>query len=386
MMSRSPSLVPRTVVALTAALAVVAIAAGCDRSETAEAKAPNEPEATEVAATEARVGDVSQTLAISGSLVPQTRVDVRSKVPGRLERVLVTIGDHVSAGQLVATLDAREIDTQVDAADAAVNVAKAALASAEAALANAVLELERAHNLFERGALPRQRLDAAETAQRSAEAQRDLAQANLSQAAAAARRAREVRRDASLTSPITGVVVERNFDPGNLVAPGDRPVVAVADTRILKLEAGVAELEAGRLRAGMPARVSVQARPGEVYDGRLAALAPEIDAKNRHFRVEVRVPNADAQLLSGMYATALIETARAQQVVTVPRDAVGLREGKRVVLRIADGQVQAVPVTEGIADATRVQVVSGLNGGDLIVADARRALAPGTRVRPVRHD
>ena len=56
------------------------------------------------------------------------------------------------------------------------------------------------------------------------------------------------------------------------------------------------------------------------------------------------------------------------------------------MLRIADGQVQAVPVTEGIADATRVQIVSGLNGGDLIVADARRALAPGTRVRPVRHD
>ena len=103
------------------------------------------------------------------------------------------------------------------------NVAKAALASADAALANAVLELERAHNLFERGALPRQRLDAAETAQRSAEAQRDLAQANLAQAAAAARRAREVRRDASLTSPIAGVIVERNFDPGNLVAPGDSP-------------------------------------------------------------------------------------------------------------------------------------------------------------------
>ena len=100
MMSRSPSLVSRTVVALTAALAVVAIAAGCGRSETAEAKAPNEPEATEVAATDARVGDVSQTLAISGSLVPQTRVDVRSKLPGRLERVLVDIGDASQPARL----------------------------------------------------------------------------------------------------------------------------------------------------------------------------------------------------------------------------------------------------------------------------------------------
>jgi HlyD family secretion protein len=375
----------RAALGCTLVLGFALAVAGCgSRSESVEAKAPNEPEAIEVAAVEARVADVAQTLAISGSLVPQTRVDVRSKMPGRLERVLVTIGDRVAAGQLVATFDAREIDTQVEAADAAVNVAKAALAAADAALANATLELDRARNLFERGALPRQRLDAAETAHRSAEAQRDLAQANLAQAGAAARRAREVRRDASLTSPITGVIVERNFDPGNLVAPGDSAVVAVADTRVLKLEAGVAELEAGRLKAGMPARVSVQARPGDVYEGRLAALAPEIDAKNRHFRVEVRVPNPDGQLLSGMYATAAIETARAQQVVTVPREAVGLRDGKRVVLRIAGERIEAVPVREGITDEGRVQVVSGLAPGDLLVADARRPLAPGTRVRPIQ--
>jgi HlyD family secretion protein len=382
----SPNVSPRrAALGSTLVLGFALAVAGCgSRSESVEAKAPNEPEAIEVAAVEARVADVAQTLAISGSLVPQTRVDVRSKMPGRLERVLVNIGDRVAAGQLIATLDAREIDTQVESADAAVNVARAALASADAALANATLELDRARNLFERGALPRQRLDSAETAHRSAEAQRDLAQANLAQAGAASRRAREVRRDASLTSPITGVIVERNFDPGNLVAPGDSPVVAVADTRVLKLEAGVAELEAGRLRAGMPARVSVQARPGDVYEGRLAALAPEIDAKNRHFRVEVRVPNPGGQLLSGMYATAAIETARAQQVVTVPREAVGLRDGKRVVLRIAGERIETVPVSEGIADAGRVQVVSGLAPGDLLVADARRALAPGTRVKPIQ--
>jgi HlyD family secretion protein len=374
------------VLAYFGALSLLVAATGCSRSESVEAKAPSEPEAVEVPAVEARLGDLAQSLAISGSLVPQTRVDVRSRVPGRLERVLVNFGDRVTAGQLVATLDAREIDTQVDAADAAINVAKAALASAEAALSNAALERDRAQKLFERGAVPRQRLDSAETAYRSAEAQRDLAQANLAQAGAAARRAREVRRDASLTSPITGVVVERNFDPGNLVAPGDKAVVAVADTRVLKLEAGVAELEAGRLKAGMPARVAVQAKPGETYEGRLAALAPEIDARNRHFRVEVRVPNPDAQLLSGMYATATIETARAQQVVTVPREALGLRDGKRVVLRIAGERVEAVAVTEGMTDAGRVQIVSGLKGGDLLVADARRALAPGTRVKPVRRE
>ena len=97
---------------------------------------------------------------------------------------------------------------------AAVAVAKAGLESAEAGLANAVLEHDRAQNLFDKGALPRQRLDAAETAHRGSIAQRDLATANLAQAEAALRRAREVQRDTTITSPVTGFIVERNYDAG----------------------------------------------------------------------------------------------------------------------------------------------------------------------------
>jgi len=297
--------------------------------------------------------------------------------------VLVDIGGRVRAGQTVATLDAREIEAQVDAARAAVNVAKASVEAAEAALANAVLEHDRATNLFDKGALPRQRLDAADTAHRSAVAQRDLARANLAQSEAALRRAVEVRRDAVLVSPIAGVVVERNFDAGSLVGPGDKAVVVIADTRYLKLEAGVAELEAGRLRVGMPARIEVQARPGQHVQGQLAAIAPEIDARNRHFKVEVRVPNDAGDLLSGMYATARIETSRAAATATLPRDAITTREGKRIVLKVSQGAVQPATVTEGISDDTRVQIVSGLAIGDVVVADARKALPPGTKVRPI---
>ncbi len=131
---------------------------------------------------------------------------------------------------------------------AAVAVATAALEAAEATLANAVLEHDRARNLFEKGALPRQRLDAAQTAHRATVAQRDLATANLAQANAALRRAREVQRDTTVTSPVTGFVVERNYDAGAI--PGDKPIVVVADLREMKLEAGVSEIEAGRLRTG----------------------------------------------------------------------------------------------------------------------------------------
>jgi RND family efflux transporter MFP subunit len=336
-----------------------------------------------VSAVTVAVTDLESTLQISGNLTPQMRVAILSKLPGTLSHVAVDIGDRVRVGQVVGELDTREIDAQVDAAAAAVNVAEASLEAAEAALANAELEHDRARNLFERGALPRQRLDTAETARRASAAQRDLANATLAQAQASLRRAREVRRDATLVSPIDGVIVERNYDPGSLVSPGDEPVVVVADLRVMTLEAGVSELEAGRLRAGMPARVTVQARGDDVFDGRIVAIAPEVDPRNRHFRIEVRTSNRGGGLLSGMYATASIPLASVPQAVAVPREAVATRDGKRVALRIDGNTVTEVPVTEGLSDGRLVQIAAGLRAGDVVVSDARQDVAPGARVNPI---
>ena len=359
--------------------------AACGSSSTTAEAAPETtaPEATivDVPVVKATVGTVESTLEISGTLAPRSRVAVKPKLPGTIERMLVDIGDAVTMGQTIATIDRREIDAQEDAAVAAVAVAKAALETAEAALASAVLEHDRAKNLFDKGALPRQRLDGAETAHRAAVAQRDLATANLAQANAALRRAREVQSNATITSPVTGFVVERNYDAGSI--PGDKPIVVVADLREMKLEAGVSELEAGRLRVGMKAVVAVQAKPGQTFAGQLAAIAPEVDERNRHFKIDVRVPNDGRALLSGMYATARIVEAAATNVVLVPKEAVATRDGKRIVQKVQGDAVSIVEVVEGLADGTRVQIVKGLAAGDTVLADARRQLAAGAKVRGI---
>ncbi|MGD9906243.1 MAG: efflux RND transporter periplasmic adaptor subunit [Vicinamibacterales bacterium] len=378
MKARSPYQLLSIAVLATAAFTNASCSGGASPEAAAQAAAPP-PAVVDVAAVKAVSGTLESSLELSGTLVPRARVGLKPRVPGALERILVDIGQTVREGQPVATIDRREIDAQADAMAASVAVAEAGLESVEATLANAVLELDRSRNLFEKGALPRQRLDAAETAHKAAVAQRELARASLAQAQAALRRAREVQRDATLVSPVAGHVVARNYDPGAI--PGDDPVVVVADLRVLKLEAGVSELEAGRVRVGLPAEVVVQARPGATYRGELAAIAPEVNERNRHFRVEIRVPNSEAGLLSGMYATARIVTASASDGVIVPRDAVTTRAGTRVVLKIEGDSVRAVPVTEGLTDGQRVQIVSGLAGGDTVVADARRQLADGARVR-----
>ena len=358
--------------------------AACGASTTTEAA----PETTalasavvDVTTVTATIGSVESALESSGTLTPLSRVAVKPKLPGTIERMLVDIGDAVRMGQTIATIDRREIDAQADAAVATVAVGKAALETAEAGLANALLEHDRAKNLFEKGALPRQRLDGAQTAHRSSVAQRDLAAANLAQAEAALRRAREVQRNATITSPVTGFVVERNYDAGAI--PGDLPVVVVADMRQMKLEAGVSELEAGRLRVGLKALVSVQAKPGQAFEGQLAAIAPEVDERNRHFMVDVRVPNSNRGLLSGMYATARITESTVANAVLVPKEAVMTRDGKRIVQKIQGDIVATVVVTEGLSDGTRVQIVSGLAAGDTVMADARRQIPAGSKVRGI---
>ena len=309
-----------SLLAVVAGAALLTAACGGDSASAAAdpAAAPVAAPAIDVPVVKATVSTIESALEISGTLAAKSRVGLKPKLPGRLERVLVDVGDRVSAGQVVATIDRGEVDAQVDATIAAVAVANAALESAEASLANAITEHDRAKNLFESGALPRQRLDSAETAHRAAVAQRDLAKANKAQAEATLRRTREVQRDTTLYAPVAGFVVERNYDPGAI--PGDLPVVVVADLRQLKLEAGVSELEAGRLKLGLPAVVAVQAKPGQTFTGQLAAIVPEVDERNRHFRIEVRVANADGALLSGMYASArLVIDARRSGAHTAAR-------------------------------------------------------------------
>jgi RND family efflux transporter MFP subunit len=369
--------------ALVALALVAAAACGGAAAQPEHAEVKTEASAPAVQVVKAQTATLESAIEISGNLAPQTRVGIMPKLGGTLDRVLVDLGDRVSEGTVVATLDRREIDAQVDAAAAAVAVAKAAQEAAEASQANAAKEIERARNLFEQGAIAKAQLDAAETAHRTTSAQRELSKANVAQAEASLRRAREVQRDATLRSPISGVVVERNFDAGSLVGPGDKPVVAVADNRVLKLEAGVSELEAGRLKAGTPATIKVTALPGRTFEGKIVALAPEIDLKNRHFRIDVRVMNTDGALLGGMYAVARVVTARAESAVVVPRDAIFQRGGQRMVYVVSGERATATPVKEGLTDGTRVQLVSGVAAGATIVADARRDIAEGVKIRPM---
>ena len=249
--------------------AAVAAACGGDGT-TAAAEAPAAPPpapVVDVAVVRATVGTIESALEISGTLAPRTRVGVKPKLPGRLERVLVDIGDRVTAGQVVATIDRARARRAGRRGDRAVGVAKAAIESAEAALANAMSEHDRAKTLFESGALPRQRLDAAETAHRSAIAQRESgARPTSRRPRRRVRRAREVQRDATLTR--AGRRLHRRAQLRRR-----RDSRRSSDRRRRRHPSAQARSRRVGARSGPAARpgcrrvVSVQAKPGEAVRG-----------------------------------------------------------------------------------------------------------------------
>ena len=131
------------------------------------------------------------------------------------------------------------------------------------------------------------------------------------------------------------------------------------------------------------ATVEVQAKPGQTFTGQLAAIAPEVDERNRHFKIDLRVPNDGRTLLSGMYATARIVEATVPNAILIPKEAVATRDGKRIVQKVQGDSVSIVEVVEGLSDGVRVQIVKGLAAGDTVLADARRQLATGSKVRGI---
>jgi hypothetical protein len=247
----------------------------------------------------------------------------------------------VREGQTLATIDRREIDAQADAATASVAVATAGVDAAEAGLSNATTELERARNLFEKGALPRQRLDAAETANKAALAQRELARASLAQAQAAQRRAREcsaTRRFHRRRSGRRGTQLRSGRRCPGICRWSSSPTSAC-----WKLEAGVSEL--GRAALRHAGRGRLQARRARSMWAKRRHRARGQRERNRHFRVRDPCPNRRRAAV-GDVCHAHRDRARHRRRHRAAR-AVTTRAGKRCALVVTGETVKAVDVTEG---------------------------------------
>ncbi|TSE31872.1 efflux RND transporter periplasmic adaptor subunit [Tepidimonas charontis] len=347
-----------------------------------------------------RRGDLTLTVTANGTLQPLRSVNVGSELSGTVREVRVDVNDRVRQGQVLVVLDTAKLQDQVDSARAAVAVAEAQVAQADAGAAEARAALARLEEVarLSGGQTPSAaELDSARAALARAEAAQRSARASVQQARANLSTAETNLSKASIRSPIDGVVLARNVDPGNAVAASLQAVTLLTiaqDLRRLKLDVAVDEADIGVVHEGLPATFTVSAYPRRRYPARVGRVAFGATKTDNvvTYTATLDVDNADGSLRPGMTATASIRAVERTGVLLVPNTALRFtpresnaasgsgslagmllpkapsvgrktarldnRGGPRQLWVLRDGQPVAIPVTVGISDG-RMSEVSG---------------------------
>ncbi len=338
---------------------------------------------------------------LPGTMQALTEAPLLARTDGYLKRRLVDIGDHVRAGQVVAEIDAPELDQQIHQAEAAIEQAQAAAEQAEASLeqgkANrelARLTAERSKKLVERGILSQQDGDqaqaqlAAQDANVQALQKAILAQrSNLAAAKANLARLRELEGYRTVKAPFDGVVTLRAVDVGALVSAGSTLLYRIAQIGTLRTYVNVPQASVNSVHVGQTATLTVSQLPGRTFHGTVARTASALDPASRTMLVEVDIPNEDGALFPGTFAEVGLSSARTNPPVVVPAAAIIFRtDGAQVAMVQPDNTLHLQKILVGRDYGDRVEILQGVAEGTTIVAVPGDTAREGATIVPVNHD
>ena len=389
------------------------------------------PQAVDVARlTTVETKEAATVLVAGGYVVAHHKIQLGSKVVGRVAWIGVEKGDRVKKDQVLVRLDDTEYRAQVEQARGALEAAAARLAQlqtgsrpeeiqqararddeTEANLRNAQSNYDRTRGLDRDGVVSKQEMDRARDQLDMARAQAEQARKNyelvrqgprreeidqgraLLEQARGALRYYETMLDATeIRSPIDGTVLERLVETGEMVTTmfvgetgAKSSVVSLADLNDLQVEVDISQTEFARVSLGQPCAVVPDAFPDRRYRAVVAEIAPQANRQKATVQVKVQVKNPDAYLRPEMNARVSFEDPRAGQAsvrqLMAPRSALFQAEGKSAVMAVENGRAVIKPVTAGEEMGGSVRITSGLNGDETVVVGNPAALKSGQRVR-----
>lgn len=321
----------------------------------------------------------------TGSLLPLSEFKVAPKIAGRLEKILVNIGDTVKGAQLVAVLDDEEYHHQVNQAIAELEVAQANFEERDNALQNANREYERTVALREKKIASESELDAAKSEFKGHQAKLKVAQAQVSQEKAALEMAKVRLSYTQIKVPASHaanqrVVGERYVDEGAMLAP-NTPIVSILDIGTLIAVINVIERDYPKIQPELEALISTDAFPGQTFSGKVVRIAPLLMEKSREARIEIEISNDQRLLKPGMFVRVQIEFKQHENVTVVPIAALVKRNGKQGVFEVDRSEKKAhfVPVELGIVNGTQAEILNPPLS-DAVVTLGQHLLEDGSKI------
>ncbi len=337
----------------------------------------------------AQRGDISHVLTLAGQFQPFQVVDVHPKVSGYMSRISVDIGDIVHQGQTLAVLEVPELKAELQQTVFQLQQTKEEIARAQHEINRAEAEHAALHAASERlkqaaagrpGLIAQQELDDAEAKDLSSEAQVDAAKSAMAGAqehAGAAQsdnlRVQALHNYTNVTAPLDGVVIWRYADTGALIQGGTNsndqalPIVRISQSNLLRLRIPVPEDDVRYVHIGDQLQVRVDAI-GRSFSGKIVRFTREVNFETRTMETEVDVENKDLSISPGMYANTLLQLGHANNVVTIPVEALVLN-GQQETVYVLDGSnhVHIRNVTVGLQGSRLAEITNGLSPGDRVV-------------------
>ena len=323
--------------------------------------------------------EVSDYYEVSGTAVSRNPITIAAKVMGTVTKVTFTQGQRVARGEVLAFIDAPDIKASSERAASAATEAENTLAMAKADAEFAENSFKRYEALYQEKALSQQEFESFETRKRVAQDQVKRMQSLLSQAKAEKTRAEAQLAFTSIVAPVSGIITAKHIYEGSTVLPGTA-LLTLETEDLLRLEINADERILPRVKRGMQVPVQVHALQKE-YTGTVGEIVSAVDPQSRTFTLKIDVPQ-DGSLKLGMYAVIRIPLGTAQKIM-IPKEAVFTRGQLSYVYVLDSGDIAAMRLVRiGKIEGASAEVVSGLSGGEKIVATLNDKVQEGVRIVP----
>jgi RND family efflux transporter MFP subunit len=341
--------------------------------------------APQVAILQPRMETGRRTFTLPGNIQPLESTAVYARATGYVRRWFVDIGDHVTEGQLLAELDTPDLDQQLENARKMLNQTRASLEQAAANEEYAAVNAKRYQALIQEQAVSQQEVDQTRSQADIGVANVHAAQAAIAAQTATVRQLEYLKSFSRLTSPYAGTITARNIDRGDLVVPGTasgKPLYTIAISNPLRVFVQLPQPFAPEIQVGAPVTVRVKQYPGRDFAGKVTRFSGALDPATRTLTVEAQVANDAGQLFPGEYADVTLTADLAHGVAVIPAAALLFdAQGTRVATVDASSRVHFVQVTAGRDLGQEVELVSGLTGGENVIATPAANLTEGMRVK-----
>ena len=352
-----------------------------------------------VRVTEARRNAAPLQLVLPGTTEAIEQATIGARATGYIGERRVDIGSRVRAGDLLARINAPELDHALAQGEAQLLQTRAALSQARARLVQVRADMDlaglnnyRTSQLVRSGISTGAAYDATrlglvsrQADLRNAEAGVEVADANVAAQRATVDRLQQLNSFKQVVAPFDGVVTSRNIDNGDLVSADNtaNALFTVARDNVLRVRIQVPQAEATAIREGLTVVVPVPELPGRSFEGRVARSAVALSAASRSLTTEVDVPNVQGVLRPGMYVSVRLELPRAAPVIVVPAEAIVFDADGMAVMTVQEGDVlrrNAITIRRDFG--REVELANGLSGGERVVLGAPVGVSQGSRVLP----